>query len=87
MGEKFSILCLAALMGGMACLPAAAQSDNAGVNPQQPQIAALPGNAGSYMPVVGKGGRLYPVNNGNGHYICTPSGFDHIATCALRDAD
>ena len=71
----------------MGCLPAAAQSDNAGVNLQNNQIAALPGDVGSNMPVVGRDGRLYPINNGNGHYICTPSGFDHIATCALRDGE
>jgi hypothetical protein len=29
-------------------------------------------------------GPVYPANNGNGHYICTPSGFGHIATCSLR---
>ena len=87
MKQVFPVLCLAALIGGMGSLPAAAQSDSAGANLQKTQIAALPGNAGLFMPVVGKGGRLYPVNNGNGRYVCTPSGFDHIATCALRDAD
>jgi hypothetical protein len=87
MKRIFPVLCLAALIGAVGCLPAAAQSDNAGVNLQTTQIAALTGDGGQYIPVVGTGGRLYPVNNGNGHYICTPSGFGHIATCALRNAD
>jgi hypothetical protein len=29
-------------------------------------------------------GPIYPVNNGEGRYICTPSGFGHLATCSLR---
>jgi len=87
MRQIFQVLCLAALIGGMECLPAAAQSDNAGANPLKTQIAALLGTGGQIMPVAGSGGRLYPVNNGTGQYICTPSGFDHVATCALRGSN
>jgi hypothetical protein len=86
MKQFFSVLCLAALMGGMGCLPAAAQSDNAGANPQYTQIASLSDGGGVSMPVAGAGGRIYPVNNGSGHYICTPSGFGQIATCTLRQS-
>ena len=32
-------------------------------------------------------GPVYPANNGNGRYICTPSGFGHIATCSLRSSN
>ncbi len=32
-------------------------------------------------------GPVYPANNGNGRYICTPSGFGHIATCSLRSTN
>jgi hypothetical protein len=43
--------------------------------------SALPGEA--LLPQ----GPVYPSNNGNGRYICTPSGFGHIATCSLRSTN
>ncbi len=47
------------------------------------QLASTSGSAQT----AGTTGAIYPVHNGNGKYICTPSGFGRIATCSLRSGN
>jgi hypothetical protein len=58
-----------------------------GVQNQQIQLASALGGTEQSSLVANQGGAVFPVNNGNGRWICTPSGFGHLATCSLRSGN
>jgi hypothetical protein len=60
---------------------------NGNQNQQMTQLASALGDNGQSSLVAYQGGALFPVNNGNGRWICTPSGFGHLATCGLRSGN
>ena len=61
-----------------------ARAANEGSGQQVTQIASASGADYQSSPMTRPSGNLYPVNNGSGRYICTPSGFGHLATCSSR---
>ena len=64
----------------------AAASCNASVQAATQLASVLPGDENPLQALLSQG-PIYPANNGSGRYICTPSGFGHIATCSLRSAN
>ncbi|MEA2781214.1 MAG: hypothetical protein QOK29_2758 [Rhodospirillaceae bacterium] len=61
-----------------------ARAGDQGSGRQLTQMASASGGGDQSSPTTSPSGNLYPVNNGSGRYICTPSGFGHLATCSSR---
>jgi hypothetical protein len=66
---------------------APAEAASQSVSLQASQLAVVPTNNSKGLLWTNDSGGLFPVSNGSGRYICTPSGFGQIATCTLRSAN
>lgn len=77
--------CGAVASGKSADNPAAASCSASGQS--MTQLASALSGDDKPMSAMLSQGPIYPANNGSGRYICTPSGFGHIATCSLRSTN